>query len=135
MFNSPIKPHRGALPGNTNAVKHGFYAKQFKNSDIKALEKSDPLNLADEIDMIRVFILRVVELSSIELSLPEALETLRVLSFAATCLTRLVNTQRLAGTGSQTMDEFKAFLDEVIEELQKEEPPPAPQSRPPLSLP
>ena len=116
MFDSASKPRRGAPPGNTNAVKHGLYSRQFSRSDIKILQNAQPLNLTDEINVIRVYIRQIVELDSADPRLPALLETLRTISFACTCLTRLINTQRIVNPANNALDELRAALEEMSRE-------------------
>lgn len=81
---------RGAPPGNTNAVKSGYYSKRFKKSERDALESKDFTGLDDEIALLRLFIHRVISES---LSLDDPLyhlEVLRVISLASSSLSRLV---------------------------------------------
>jgi hypothetical protein len=117
MSDSPLKPRRGAPVGNTNAVKHGLYSQQFRRSDIEALKQSQTLNLTDEINMIRVNIRHVVELSSAETSLPASLDCLRVLSVACICLTRLINTQRVVQPGNDAMEALNTALEGMINDM------------------
>jgi hypothetical protein len=119
MFNSSSKPRRGAPRGNTNAVKHGLYSQQFRRSDIEALKNARTMDLADEINVVRVFIRRITELNGADTSLSEALETLRILSIACICLTRLINTQRIVHPGNQAMDELQAALEEFGREYER----------------
>ena len=41
-------------PGNTNAIKHGLYAKHFTRKERSALKNVDPLDLSYEIAALRV---------------------------------------------------------------------------------
>jgi cell division GTPase FtsZ len=55
---------RGAQPGNLNALKHGFYSRNFKdleNADLEAMIAED---LDSEIAMLRVVVRRAFELST-----------------------------------------------------------------------
>jgi len=45
---------RGAQPGNTNALKHGFYAKHFNQLELSDLETALSGGLDNEIEMLRV---------------------------------------------------------------------------------
>lgn len=86
---------RGAPPGNTNAVKSGYYSKRFKKSERDALESKDFTGLDDEIALLRLFIHRVISES---LSLDDPLyhlEVLRVISLASSSLSRLIRTHTL----------------------------------------
>jgi len=121
MFDPSSKRRRGAPAGYTNAVKHGLYSQQFTRSDIKALTNSPTLNLSDEIDMIRVYIRHVVELSKTETSLSASLECLRVLSVACICLTRLINTQRIVQPGNDAMDALNIALEEMVADIKRDQ--------------
>ncbi len=84
---------RGAPPGNTNALKHGFYSRAFREIDCHDLEQVTFQGLQDEITMLRVFIRRVTEISQSITTFPEAVSLLRVLSLASISLTRLLTTE------------------------------------------
>ena len=96
----PPKRPRGAPPGNRNALKHGFYARKLKRSDLSGIETCDDAGLQDEIAMLRVFIRRVIELGKDVDTLPEAVSLLRVLCFASTSLTRLLQ-EALSGLAEE----------------------------------
>jgi hypothetical protein len=54
--------HRGAQPNNTNALKHGFYSRRFRQidrDDLDALPQDDRLD--SEINAMRVLIRRALE--------------------------------------------------------------------------
>ena len=100
MPDSPSPPppqakprRRGAPKGNHNAVKHGFYARQFNQQETSDLSSTEPLALQDEILMLRVFMRRIIERSSEAVTLQDNLEVVRVLSLATFSLTRLIRTQ------------------------------------------
>ena len=56
----PSKPprRRGAPFGNRNALKHGFYARNFDPGDTKDLDEHEFDGLTDEIILLRVYIRR-----------------------------------------------------------------------------
>jgi hypothetical protein len=117
---SNIYPRRrpGAPAGNTNALKHGFYARQLRSSDIRDLENCQEINLNDEINLIRVYIRRVIELSGQQTNLSETVDLLRHISLASLCLTRLIRTRTflasnpiIPGTG-----EIRQFLEDLCRE-------------------
>lgn len=60
--NLPWKRTEGGQPGNTNALKHGFYSHRFRERELKYLQDlpSDQ-DLQDEFDLLRVLICRVFE--------------------------------------------------------------------------
>ncbi len=51
----------GAQPGNTNALRHGFYAHRFTASESKRLNNQKPGDVQSEIALVRVCIDRLVE--------------------------------------------------------------------------
>ena len=56
------KKSPGAPKGNTNALKHGFYSRSFRAVEQTELNEFDPASLQNEIELMRVFILRTAEL-------------------------------------------------------------------------
>ncbi len=89
------RSRRGAPLGNTNALKHGFYSRSFRQIDCTDLDQVRFSGLEDEITMLRVFIRRLTDLSQHIETFPEALSLLRVLSLASISLTRLITTQNV----------------------------------------
>ena len=115
-LSAPQSPRKvGAPPGNTNALKHGFYSRRFKRIDLTDLENHSFSGLQDEITMLRVYIRRVIELSNDIDNLPEAVGFLRAISLAAISLTRLLKTQLLLG-GNES-DEIAAVLSQALDQL------------------
>lgn len=110
------KRKRGAPRGNANALKHGFYSRKFKPADLAGLEEIKDFDLAEEIDLMRVAILRVVTQSSGITNLSESLETLQALSTAATALTRLVRVQKLLHSNDLS-DILNHALEKVTHEM------------------
>jgi len=45
---SPPRQH-GAQPGNSNALKHGYYSRQFKKGDLTDLDQASQVSFLDEI--------------------------------------------------------------------------------------
>jgi len=100
-----MSTHRrpGAQPGNTNAVKHGLYSPRFPQLAAGDRGKVKYTGVRDEIDMLRMSIRRVVEMSEAIHSLPEALSYLRVLALASMSLSRLVRAQKLIADSEKGM--------------------------------
>jgi hypothetical protein len=48
-------------PGNTNALKHGLYAKRFTNEERKRLKQMPPNSIETEIALLRVIIDRAAD--------------------------------------------------------------------------
>lgn len=54
------KRKRGAQPANKNALKHGFYSKNFTTAEKKSLDTTET-NVLSEINLIRVMLTRLEE--------------------------------------------------------------------------
>ncbi len=113
---SVAKRRRGAPTGNTNALKHGFYSRAFREIDCTDLDRVHFSGLQDEITMLRVFIRRVTEMSECITTFPEALGLLRGLSLASISLTRLITTENVVRARSEH-DDPESSVGQVIENL------------------
>src|SRR5512141_579102 len=58
---SPRPRLRGGQPGNLNALKHGFYARQFTERETGDLAGLDTNDLTGEIKMMRIVIRRILQ--------------------------------------------------------------------------
>jgi hypothetical protein len=120
----PIR-RRGAPSGNTNALKHGFYSSRYRKVETRDLQNCKFTGLQDEIDLLRVYMRRVVENSPDTANLPELIELLRVLSLSAATITRLARTQKfLVGETNEVTEALNQALEELSHEipiLQREE--------------
>jgi len=112
---------RGGQPGNTNALKHGFYTNNFSLAERQGLESINEIVLADEIALLRVLIRRFSAqiLASQGVSLNESAQHLAVTSEAMLRLASLLRTNHLLGgseTGSLTQ-ELCLSLAEIYKEM------------------
>jgi len=110
LFQPPTAARPGAPLGNTNALKHGFYSRAFRTAeqtDIAAI--SDTASLENEIQLMRVFILRIAQQETDNLSFTESLALLTVLSRASLSLSSLLRTQR-----ASTVKNFHTELQELF---------------------
>jgi len=116
----PKRKKRGGQPGNTNAIKHGFYSKNFSLAERRGLQVRISVVLGDEIALLRVLIRRFAEQiqASQDLSLTESAQHLAVISEAMLRLGNLLRTDHMLG-GSQSNTLFKS-LNVVLEELAEE---------------
>lgn len=113
---------RGAPRGNKNALKHGFYARQFRPADVKDLDAHDFQGLSDEITLQRVVIRRLYEQTFAAESIAETLPLFRLLTFATLALTRLVRAQHiLHPPGADTQAAIQQAIADVLAELQSNE--------------
>jgi hypothetical protein len=102
---------RGAQPGNTNALKHGFYSRQLQ-------ETSQGNTLDEEISMLRTVIRRVFDhLQEDDLGLGTLSKALDTLGSASTRLARLLRAKKELDNASVENDAFAQALDEVVREL------------------
>ena len=114
-------PHRGAPLGNLNALKHGFYSRRFKKSDLVGLEECDFDGLKDEITIMRVFIRRFIEQCSDSTGFYETAGILRILCLATVSLTRLNKTQHLLVSDPDDLfGDLRQALEEVNQEMRAE---------------
>ena len=120
----PGKKKRGGQPGNTNALKHGFYTKNFSLKERRGLQAIEGVVLSDEIGLLRVLIRRFAEQikGSEGVSLNETCQHLSVISEAMVRLASLLRTDNMLG-GSE-YDTIGAALERsmaaVLEELREE---------------
>lgn len=114
---APQKNKGGAPRGNANALKHGFYSRRFKNADLTALEGLKDLDLTEEINLMRLAILRVIEQSSEATTLRDSLDVVRTLSEGASTLTRLVRAQKLLIAEE---NDIGAALNRALEQVTRE---------------
>lgn len=82
---------RGGQVGNTNALKHGFYASTFKTEEIRKLEKMDEIEINDDLALLRTLIKRaVISMNGLsKLEIIEYLRGIRVIIFAGSCIEKL----------------------------------------------
>jgi hypothetical protein len=95
---------RGGQPGNTNAIKHGFYSRAFRSVDIDDQDTLE-LKLEDEIAAARVAGRRMLELSD---EMTEPMQSIRALAAFSTHLTHiasLIRTHAILTGGSDTSSE------------------------------
>ncbi len=116
----PKKRKRGGQPGNTNAFKHGFYAKNFSLTERRGLQATEGIVLGDEIALLRVLIRRFAEQiqASQGVGLTESAQLLAVISEAMLRLGSLLRIDHMLG-GAQSDTLFK-HLHLVLEELSDE---------------
>ena len=121
----PANKKPGGQPGNTNALKHGFYTKNFSLAERRGLQAAEGLVLGDEIGLLRVLIRRFAEQiqASQGVSLNESAQYLSVVSEALSRLASLLRTDHMLG-GSQTdtlMTQLGLAMNSVLEEMRNGE--------------
>ena len=122
------KTKRGGQPGNTNAVRHGFYSRKFQDLEVEDLGQVKG-GLQDEIAMLRVSIRRVFERAT-ELGdefadkgpgseLFALSQLLTTLGIATTRLAHMLRTQKFLDGGSD--DPLEDLVGKVLDDLKGEE--------------
>lgn len=109
---------RGGQPGNTNALKHGFYSGKFRAVELGDLEGSVQDGLGDEIALMRVMIRRVFKYASEEAITLEAWQgALCALGAASTRLAGLMKTQKVLG---KSEGDVVSALSQALSEVTKD---------------
>lgn len=120
---------KGGQPGNTNALKHGFYAEKFSAEEKKRLDSADNLDLLAEINLVRVQIDRLTEqISFAEITRKDNngtdfrdshyLSQLNTLSIMAGSMSTLVRTHYLThGKNGDVQSAILAALEEIRLEM------------------
>lgn len=111
------KRRRGAPLGNSNALRHGFYSRQFKRIVQRDLDGHEFEGLTDEITMLRVVLRQIFEDVSQAKDPLSRLEAFRVVSLGCSSLSRLVRTQHIIAPEGSDLD---AALDEAIHIVRQE---------------
>jgi hypothetical protein len=119
------KRSRGAQPGNTNALKHGFYTDLYTDLELTDLETALGKGLGDEIALMRVNIRRFVAAfdtksnSDDPMSFEDASIFLTTLGSSMTRLSGLLRADKfLTGSDdSAVMQAIHAAITEFTEEL------------------
>jgi hypothetical protein len=112
----------GGQPGNSNAMKHGFYSRKFKTieiNDLDVLEANN--NLQDEILLLKVVIRRVWEMASTSaVDLDSWAMALGVLGMAMTRQAGLLRVQAMMGGGnSEITNAISQAIREVTDEFDR----------------
>ncbi len=107
----------GAPKGNLNALKHGFYSRLFRPSEVDDI-REDSASLEHEITLLRVMIRRTMQLADGIDDLKEATRILDAMGATAARLANLLRTQKsLKDHRSQLADEISIAIQEVNREL------------------
>ena len=109
----------GALRGNLNALKHGYYSRLFRSSEHDELP-DDLSNLEHEIKLLRVMMRRTMQLADGIQDLKEAIRALDALGAAASRLASLLRTQKhLMGDRSPAADEISDAIQQINSEFRR----------------
>lgn len=117
MEGGPLPRRRGAPEGNTNALKHGFYSRRFRNGELEDLVRLPEGELKEEIAMLRVINRRVVDMAEDGASPDGILEFYHFISITCMRLSTLLRTQKDLLKGGSGADVLMQALDKVLEEF------------------
>ena len=114
----PTSRKRGAQPGNTNALRHGFYSRYLHQLELDDLDQIVSEDMDGEIALVRSLIRRTVEFSEGVDSLEQAIKLLNSIGMNAQHLSAIIYKRHmLAGNADTRVAD--AFND-VLERLRKE---------------
>ena len=89
IIESPRKP--GGQPGNTNALRHGFYAKNLGFDGPKTIDEYEMRNLLGEAAMLKDFMFKLYTAGIEAPDSSQIADPLRALSLASMALSRLLD--------------------------------------------
>jgi hypothetical protein len=118
---TPKRP-RGAPPGNLNALKHGFYSRQFRKLETADLDTMHEEGLESEINLLRIVTRRVFDMAAEIATLDEGYALLSVLSDASLRLATILRTQSILNGNNHEdnpWDQISRALSDAHEELYK----------------
>ena len=104
---------RGAQPGNTNALKHGFYSTRFQTSDVASLMGTGP-DLSDEINILRLIIRRLSGIVEESTSIQAALKASALIARSAARIGTLARTQRILSVDDEYKREWMERFEEIL---------------------
>ena len=97
---------KGAQPGNLNALKHGFYSRQFQERELMDLEEIDAEGLENEIAMLRVMMRRLMERINHCEDLEQLNAVVGTLGMASSRLASMLRTESFLGKKQGLDDEI-----------------------------
>lgn len=113
------KKKPGGQPSNKNALKHGFYAKNFSADETKRLDDQDSTDVIGEINLLRVYVDRLA--NQIELKNKpndDDLKALNTLSLITQSISTLTRTHYLVrGKSGAVTDSILQALEELRLEM------------------
>ncbi len=119
-----IKKKRGAQPGNHNALRHGFYSKEFRKVDLADLDTLEALNngLVSEIASLRVLNRRLLEnlhdLGEENINVADLATLVNQIGVSYTRIASLMRTQSiLIGKTDNVAEAIAAALEQAYQEL------------------
>jgi len=107
----------GAPAGNTNALKHGFYSRRFREIESHDLDALT-VGLESEIALLRVYLRRTLEVLDEQADSESWLKVLLALGVTCTRIAYLSKSKVLLGSqGDETLATISAAISAVNKEL------------------
>jgi hypothetical protein len=111
---------RGGQPGNSNALKHGFYSKHYESDDAPALAAFLAEGLEEEIAMLRVATRKIFGKSDISVNMIDHVAWLQALGDSAIKLATLIKSSHyLTGDDDNVTKSISEAISETIEEMRR----------------
>ena len=104
------KRKKGTQQGNLNALKHGFYSRQFQERELMDLEEIDAEGLENEIAMLRVMMRRLMERINNCEDLEQLNAVVGTLGMASSRLASMLRTESFLGKKQGVDDEISRGL-------------------------
>jgi len=113
----PAKRTEGGQPGNTNALKYGFYSHRFREREIKFLQGNpSDQDLQDEFDLLRAIMCRVFEALD-DQDGTDMKEMTRALIACDSAVGRLVSILRMRAILGGGSNELIIAINQAIDEI------------------
>lgn len=116
MTHNPTDRKRGGQPGNVNAFRHGMYSKFLKPEERRKREGSQRADLAEEIQLVRVIIHRIISTLDTSGNLPQLEHYLSIISLAGQRLGNMLRTQKL-WLAADEVTWWESMMDEITRSL------------------
>jgi len=112
------KRKRGGQPGNTNALKHGFYAQSFNQRELEIFSGLSLEDFQGEIDLTRVSNRRILEAmhANPDLSFDQILAGSRAISFGTALIASLSRARLQVSLAASQAHEMEKWLQDLLEE-------------------
>jgi hypothetical protein len=124
MSDTPVisrsNQHSGAPIGNTNALRHGFYAKNLGGISPRQLDEAEMRNLLGEVAMLKDYMYTIYIKNLDSTDNATLIDTLHALSLAGLSLARLLqvhNDIRIYGKTNIPLDNLLTSLDATVSQM------------------
>jgi len=117
LSNKPVH-RRGGQPGNTNALKHGYYSSRFLQVELHDLDALPETGLHNEVAVLRVLARRIFEHAGQAQTVEQLISVSAALGKLSLIISSLLKSQHLMS--SSPSNAFNSAVDQAISELTHE---------------